>query len=381
MAKRNAHLDMARGLAALAVAFGHARAFFFVDFSSVASPGLFSKLFYFLTGLGHQAVVVFFVLSGYFIGGAVANSAEEGRWSWKRYGINRLCRLWVVLLPALVLTLFWDKLGGYVADGRGYNGSFMGLIHSGPEVAEDGGAWAFLRNLFFLQTITGPAFGSNRPLWSLAYEFWYYLLFPLAYMAVAPVNALRAKRVLYLIIFCVILILLPNALIFSGLIWCIGFGANRVIARFFGVYAIMKRRLFFGVSMLCFFYLLSLSRLGTLPNSDLWLGLAFACTVPYLVSHDDIPRWYEKVAARLSNISYTLYLTHFPLLTFYFYSFRLPYRSPESPSAFLGYALVCAVTLAYASAVWWLFEKRTDWFKTRATAFTSAWSRPDATPR
>jgi hypothetical protein len=42
-------------------------------------------------------------------------------------------------------------------------------------------------NAFFLQTIAGPTFGSNGPLWSLAYEWWYYVLFPLVLAALWPI--------------------------------------------------------------------------------------------------------------------------------------------------------------------------------------------------
>src|SRR6202030_1593882 len=41
----------------------------------------------------------------------------------------------------------------------------------------------FLGNLFFVQTILCRTFGSNGPLWSLANEFWYYVLFPLGLFA------------------------------------------------------------------------------------------------------------------------------------------------------------------------------------------------------
>src|SRR5262249_14488667 len=41
----------------------------------------------------------------------------------------------------------------------------------------------FLGNLFFLQTILVPTFGTNGPMWSLANEFWYYVLFPCAFLA------------------------------------------------------------------------------------------------------------------------------------------------------------------------------------------------------
>ena len=37
----------------------------------------------------------------------------------------------------------------------------------------------FAGNALFLQTILVPVLGTNGPLWSLAYEFWYYAVFPL----------------------------------------------------------------------------------------------------------------------------------------------------------------------------------------------------------
>ena len=71
------YLDLARGLAAPAVFAGHLRAFVFVDFQQAGQLGLFWKIFYFLTGLGHSAVMVFFVLSGFLIGENVARSVHQ----------------------------------------------------------------------------------------------------------------------------------------------------------------------------------------------------------------------------------------------------------------------------------------------------------------
>jgi peptidoglycan/LPS O-acetylase OafA/YrhL len=70
-------LDLVRGLSALVVMAGHLRAFIFEDFGNLATPGPLSKIFYFITGLGHQAVMVFFVLSGYFVGGAVCKALRS----------------------------------------------------------------------------------------------------------------------------------------------------------------------------------------------------------------------------------------------------------------------------------------------------------------
>ena len=66
---RNLWLDLLRGLSALVVCLGHLRNAILVDGSDLIHPSITLKAFYFITGFGHQAVMVFFVLSGYFVGG------------------------------------------------------------------------------------------------------------------------------------------------------------------------------------------------------------------------------------------------------------------------------------------------------------------------
>ena len=55
----------------------HARSLVFVDYGELQSPGLWAKGFYFLTGFGHEAVMVFFVISGYLVGGKVWSLYRE----------------------------------------------------------------------------------------------------------------------------------------------------------------------------------------------------------------------------------------------------------------------------------------------------------------
>jgi peptidoglycan/LPS O-acetylase OafA/YrhL len=77
------HLDLIRGLSALAVLFGHARGLFFVDHRELESPGILVQFVYLVSGFGHQAVMVFFVLSGYFISSTVLQSSWADRWDWR----------------------------------------------------------------------------------------------------------------------------------------------------------------------------------------------------------------------------------------------------------------------------------------------------------
>ena len=185
MNQRDSGLDLVRGVSALLVVLSHLRGFLFLDLNELERSGVVTKLFYFVTGLGHQAVMVFFVLSGYFVGGSVLSGLVRNSFTWHGYGISRLTRLWMVLVPALLLTLCIDLLGRHWNPGA-YAGDLCTEFMSGPTPSHPP-SWnpmTFAGNLFFLQTISVPVFGSNVPLWSLANEFWYYLIFPLGVFGV-----------------------------------------------------------------------------------------------------------------------------------------------------------------------------------------------------
>jgi peptidoglycan/LPS O-acetylase OafA/YrhL len=134
-----------------------------------------------------------------------------------------MSRLWVVLLPTLLLTLGIDWLGAQITNSA-YTGQFHVHFNSGPQLAHpaDHSALTFLGNLVFLQTIAVPVFGTNGPLWSLAFEFWYYVLFPLAVAAIRASPVRWLARAGYLILFLCLLWMLPAPLLLSGLIWLMG---------------------------------------------------------------------------------------------------------------------------------------------------------------
>ena len=170
-----------RGIAAVEVCASHLRSFLLVNFAAVAQPTALDRVFYFATGLGHEAVVIFFVMSGWLVGGSVWRQQREGRFSWRDYGTARLTRLWLVLIPALLWTEAVDHIGFSISGGFGYDGSRFAMSSSGPGGAAplDLSMTTFAGNALFLQTILVPVLGTNGPLWSLAYEFWYYAVFPL----------------------------------------------------------------------------------------------------------------------------------------------------------------------------------------------------------
>src|ERR1700730_1719957 len=97
----SAHLDLIRASAAWAVLWGHVRALFFIDFQHLPYYSWWLGGIYFITGFGHQAVMVFFVLSGFLISASIMRKHSSGRWSTGEYALDRATRLYAVLIPGL----------------------------------------------------------------------------------------------------------------------------------------------------------------------------------------------------------------------------------------------------------------------------------------
>lgn len=173
-------LDFARGISAILVCAGLLRAATFTDYSDLGAGRTIMMPFYFMTSLGHEAVMIFSVLSGFLVGGSVLRKRNE--FSVHVYTLARCSRLYTVLIPSLIFTFLIDRvLGFYCPDVL--NGEYFDQLHSGPVGPSDysSSISTLLSNLLFLQTNVSPVFGTNGPLWSLANEFWYFVLFPLAW--------------------------------------------------------------------------------------------------------------------------------------------------------------------------------------------------------
>lgn len=312
------HLDLIRGISAWAVCIGHLRNLFFVDYESINNKNIFIKILYLITGFGHEAVVVFFILSGFFISASVLRSISENRWNWSNYLLVRLARLYVVLIPALLLTVFFDLLGMYFSNAGGiYSGqSLMGNIVN-FNVADRLTINNFLANLLFLQRIFSPTFGSNSPLWSLSYEFWYYMIFPLLVLSFASQK--KKVKAFSLIATLFLLWMVGEIISIYFLIW-LG-GAFLHFSSKFQLKGNLKY-IALGVSGIVFLAVLGAVRLKLLPGSevlsDFVLAIFFGFFL-YAILQDrsrNTSELYKKVSHKIAGFSYTLYLVHLPLLVF-----------------------------------------------------------------
>jgi peptidoglycan/LPS O-acetylase OafA/YrhL len=145
------YLDGFRGLAALAVFFSHS-----------TDPGITGGFLSRLGSFGDDAVMAFFVLSGY----VIAFSAERKHRTLGDYALARLSRLWSVVLPALILTGVIDFLVRHWMDFRG--------LYSGDDAPYTYAlSGLFANQIWFLSVFPG----SNSPFWSLSFEAFYYVFF------------------------------------------------------------------------------------------------------------------------------------------------------------------------------------------------------------
>jgi peptidoglycan/LPS O-acetylase OafA/YrhL len=104
-----------------------------------------------LTRIGDEAVMVFFVLSGFLVGGQVIRHLREGRFDLMSYTADRATRIFVPLVPACILTAVLIRF----------------LTSQSPGIA------AVLLNMVGLNGVLVETLQFNAPLWSLAYEIWF----------------------------------------------------------------------------------------------------------------------------------------------------------------------------------------------------------------
>jgi peptidoglycan/LPS O-acetylase OafA/YrhL len=353
------HLDMLRGLAAGLVLTGHLRSYVFTSFASTSDSGLQAKLFYGITGLGHQAVIIFFAMSGFLVGGKALEDMLSGGWSWPRYLLRRICRLWIVIIPALVATFVLDHIGMRWAGGAVYDATLYDVYSSWPRLSHlpNYQLITFLGNIAFMQTIWVPAFGTDGPIWSLANEFWYYIVFPLA-ASLFLVSYQVRKRLLATAVLFLTILLLPWWLLQPGLIWVAGAWAAWLTRRKF-----MRPVLRHNAVRLCGFAVATIALALTKSDmgiSDLVLGLAIAACLPVLAMLPRLGRCYQLLARRAADLSYSLYLTHFPFLTLVISVGLAPYRFEFGATGMLVYLLLLVGAIAWASVFWWSFERNTD---------------------
>jgi peptidoglycan/LPS O-acetylase OafA/YrhL len=284
---RNFGLDLLRAIAITLVVASH-----------VASP---------LVGLGAYGVELFFVLSGFLIGGILIRSvASQGIFT-RSDLFDFWVRRWFRTLP----NYYWAIL--------------LQLIIIPPTVA----IWSYL---LFLQNFAWPMrFGVFfTPSWSLAIEEWFYLLFPLTFFLLSR-NCIGSKSLLRRLLYSTaIFLVVPAILRFTQMRW-LGYADPRMIvvsrldAIMYGVLAAYVkattshwRRLVrlwpLGVVGLSGGLLMGIHTSLARSIAFTLTPMSFALIVPRFVEMRGTNGWSREVVQRISIWSYSIYLLHYALL-------------------------------------------------------------------
>ena len=371
---QNRALDLLRSVSALLVVLGHVRVLFFQDYADVPHSAL-SGIAYAFTSLGSEAVIVFFVMSGFWVGGGAVRAMKRRTFSWGGYASARLTRLWLVLLPALLLTILVDGLGRHFfgsADIYAQTGLYA-AVPSQPSYSVE----SFVGTIGFVGGIHVPIFGLNMPLWSIPYEFWYYVMFPAALLAFGFATGkwmrLGAAAVLVVSAFVAggdALLLFPAWLAGAAIAWKRDEIGRALRAIRPGALAVLRAATLLGT-----LGAMVLAHEGPLPAlAGKWLVAFFAAALTATLVVD--VGWKGaggrvlSAAAGSAHYSYSLYAIHMPIVVL-LAAILVPDVSDRwvlAPGTILAFLAIIVLLEALAAAFAAVTESRTDtvrrWIRT-----------------
>lgn len=320
--KKLPFIHIIRGFAALFVLVCHSKWIFWIGGTEyvkrypVSGWGVKDYLLFGLditSSNGTSMVVIFFVLSGFFI----AYSFQKNRWRLSDFYFNRFLRIYIPflgsLLVAMLLFSLAVRINPYLITNP-YRGEFPDLIKN---TYTDFDFKTFFYTLLFNRNKDGIYMAMDYPYWSLYHEALFYMLAPLA---------IRYFKIFF---FC--------GLGFYVISYFINWDQNNMLQAFWleylfyfgmGVYAfnlIIKKDIFkvnkFVYLLICFVLLIgvlfSSYKVGH-RISLLFGGVLSVLAVNYLVYNNIKESLFIRLSKFLGKISYSVYLFHVPIFIFLF---------------------------------------------------------------
>lgn len=337
----SAYLDLMRFVAALAVLLGH-----------MDQDGL-SMAWMPLSRFSHEAVVIFFVLSGFII----YYSTTSRTTTWQQYAVARLSRIYSVALPSVLLCMLlalWLSLQSGFDPNRFSN-------YAQPTM------WDTISSLLFLNQswMNKADVPLNNPYWSLCYEVLFYGMFG-AYFFAKDRSRWVLVTAVALLAGPAVLVMLPIWLLGAWLAssgrYAIRWTSGRAWMAFLAPIALIVLINVSGVDVLIrtilfetvpgYWHLENSQRFLTdyLIGAALCLHIAAFSSLPAAVQGLFVrhQRWF----ASLAGFSFTLYLFHRPMTQLLGAHYPLP------PNAVWQTALLTLCLLLACWIISWGTEKQ-----------------------
>ena len=290
---------------------------------------------------GHLGVDIFFVVSGYLITGILQRTLADGSFSFTGFYFRRAKRLLPAAYVTFVATTLLSTLFLTRSEMRDFTWQLLGAVTFTGNVA------------LWMQTGYFEGAAHLKPLlhvWSLSIEEQYYLLLPAA-LVLTPKRFWKAglyAMVTGSLLLCLVLLPSKPGAVFYLLptrAWELGLGSLGALALEGSVVAVWLARLFWP-ALASLLVVPFLSTGAPHPGLDA-LIVCTATLIVLLRCHPVLNEsWAARRLARLGDISYSLYLVHWPLLAF-------AANAWVSPVPYWARTLIVAVALALA---WMLYR-------------------------
>ena len=340
-------IDLFRFISAFLVLLTHYRGMFFVEYGLLPENQhhTFIQIFYLLTRFGEQPVIVFFVLSGFLVGGKAIENIFNNNVNLRSYFIDRFVRIFLPLIASSILVIIIDLITGASIPFFSIMGSFFSL-----------------QGVF-------TSVGHNPPLWSLSYEVWFYIMMG-CIMAISVKKISSNKLILCFIILSLCIYFFTRLNATYLLIWFMGAFAYLLprenithkkwkivsLIALLGLAFILQQSVTQSRSVK-----INIANFLDIGNTSIFLALITCLLVRCLITAEPKQRVaikIEKIGSKLADFSYTLYLTHYPLMYLLAYYGFPKSKQVNSQSVFLYIlSLIIGVTVAYL--IYLVSEKHT----------------------
>ncbi len=294
----SASLDFLRATSAQAVVIGHG-----ISFCGVA-VSLHQPNFPWMQNI---AVVIFFILSGFLITYSLSQKNFEV-YRFSHYVADRFSRIYVAFIPALLFVVALDSIS--VAMNRE-----MYAYHAALNLKTFFGNILMLQDFPKLNIVT--SFGSGRPFWTLAIEWWIYLFVGAIYFWM-----FTKKPTKYQFVILMFLSIVPLYNLLGGrgngltLYWIFGALVQYVWSNhWLSTVRLRYLIILFILTSISAAYVVLSTLVEYSPVFAFMLGLSLLLLIE-ITSRVELGRLFQASGYFLAAYSYTLYLIHYSIFDF-----------------------------------------------------------------
>lgn len=315
-------LELLRFVAAFTIFFGH-YVHFYMYFSIPQQEGVFYSL---NNPYGSLAVPMFFMMSGAIFVHTYFDKIYSGELDYIRFMQRRMARLYPLHFLTLITVAALQAI--------------LSSTHNLYFIYQYNDIKHFFLNLFFISHWGfEDGYGFNGPIWSVSHEIFLYILFFVTCLLAGFIGARGRLFFLACIVIALLQNLTENFLAKSAFAFFVGATIYIILT----VVPIISKwgKVFWLACIVAILLVLNpfLSRHG-LPYGAIGPILLVSCLTLDSVIRFEPRSWFCKISIFLGNISYSTYLTHFPVqLLFLLFSLLIVKLDFASTPVLLTYVL------------------------------------------